>query len=506
MSSSHTPPKHISDTEATPTVDSSPQHQVGTPDNDTANIPVPKPRVLSRTQSPNGGGIPFGGSAPVKPNYLSERGPTPEPRPRSKTPSSAGGSKNQSPHSSGSDIAMLDTTGSDSLSQSSQKSPGMAKKPAPPPKPAKIALFDEKSMEAYRSSTLPYGRGVSTSRGRASPPKPTKQFSVPNGNGSQSPGTLSQSLSSRTPQEMEARRIPPKPTRNFAAKTESQPEADTTPSKGTGKPDNGGGMGETPHTSGSSAAAVAVSTTPTPPQRPPPKPARSIRRKPQRDRVNREEQTRSKEVERPENESVTPPRSYSDSSADKVAAGGVVTMSTTPTGSGPPKPIRRVKTPKVIDSSSPQLKDEKERSSKTFDGRDQSSSVGGGNEASTKPAVRTLNVSTPSPTSSSPTTTNEGGNSFAEAAAFAHTTSATTAELVAKSTSPRFENGGTPSSSSSSGVASSKPRPMPKPRGLIGAAGGQSSVTVSGSTPRKPVPPSKPSRSSVRVATPEHHS
>lgn len=484
----------------------------GMPDDTPTHIPVPKPRTLSRTQSPNSGDA-FGGSAPIKPSFLSERGPTPEPRPRSKTPSSAEGSKNQSPSTSGSDIAMVDSSRSDSLS--SQKSVGVANKPAPPPKPAKIALLNEKSTEAYKFSTLPYGRGAA--KGSRSPPKPIKQFSVPNGN--ESPTALSQSIPSRTPQENEAKKIPPKPVRNFASKADWQPEGDTTPlsSAGTRRPGNGGGdTGETPPTSGSGSGQAASSSPPTPRQRPPPKPARSIKRKPQRDKaVNRggEEQTSpSEEAERPESGSISPtPRSNSNSS-DKVVTAAV--GETTPTSSGtggPPKPIRRIKIPKVVDSSSPQIEEEKERSNKTFSDRDRPSSsgsgTGDGNETGNKHAVRTINVSTPSPTSSSPTNTNEeGGNSFAKAATFGHDTSASTAE-VTKSTNSRFEtSGGNTTPLASRSGSGSKPRPMPKPRGLqqLGSQGSETGSGSSSTTPKKPVPPSKPSQSSIRVATPEH--
>ena len=505
VSSSHTPPEHVSDAEATPTVDSSPQKRAGTPDNTRTNVPIPKPRTLSRTQSPNSGEA-FGGSAPIKPSYLSERGgPTPEPRPRSKTPTSAEGSKSQSPNTSGSDIATLDSARSDSLS--SQKSVGVAKKPAPPPKPAKIALLNDKMTEAYKSSTLPFNRGVTAAKGSSSPPKPIKQFSVPNGDSS-SPAELSQSVPNRTLQESEAKKMPPKPVRNFAIKADLQPSETDTTSAGTRRPPGstggsggGGDVGETPPTSGSSTT-TASSSPPTPRQRPPPKPARSIKRKPQRDRVVNRDEEQSKE---PASGSATPPRSNSDSLTDKVADGG------------PPKPIRRVRSPKVVDSSSPQMEEEKERSNRTFGDHDQSSGVVGngtrnGNETITKHAVRTINVSTPSPTSSSPTTTSDG-SSFAEAASFPHNTSATTTE-VTKSTNSRFEAGGsntpTPSSRSGSATSAGKPQPKPKPRSLQ-QLGSQGSVTSHGnsgngvsSTPRRPVPPAKPSRSSVRVATPEH--
>ena len=150
----------------------------------------------------------FGGSAPIKPSYLSsENRPIPEPRPRSKTPTSAEGSKNQSPKTSGSDIAMLDSSRSDSLS--SQKSLGVPKKPAPPPKPAKIAVLDDKSIEAsYKFSTLPYIRGVGATAVKegGSSPRPIKQFSVPNGDSGQA--ALSQSVPSRILRESEPKRCP----------------------------------------------------------------------------------------------------------------------------------------------------------------------------------------------------------------------------------------------------------------------------------------------------------
>ena len=523
VSSSETPPEHMSDTEATLTVvDSSHENLRGTPDH-TTDIPIPKPRTLSRTQSPYGseaigGVLPFEGSAPVKPSYINERGPTPEPRPRSKTPSSAGGSKNQSPTTSGSDIAMLDSARSDSTS--SQKSVGVSKKPTPPPKPPKIASLDDKSMEAYKFCTLPHGRAL---KGGASPPKPAKQLSIPISNSSHSPSMPSLGVSSGTPPENRAKKVaPPKPVRNFACKADLPSETDATPTTtlplvGTKRPGSGGDTGETSPTLGSAATATAMnvssqpgsSTPPTPRQRPPPKPARSVRRKPQRERANLlnlgEEETPSNEVELPEIGTVTPPRSNSDSSDKGTVVTEKVTATLSSGGAGrPPKPIRRIKSPKIVDSLSPQMEEEKERtSSETFGDRDKSSrgSTGDGNETGTKPAVRTLNVSTPSPTSSSPTNTNEGGNSFAEAAEYPHSTSVTTAEL-AKSVTSRFEADATPSSSTTvHATSSSKPRLMPKPRGLQfqGVTG-----SANPGTPRRPTPPSKPSRSSVKVAASEH--
>ena len=484
----------------------------------------------------------FGGSAPIKPSYLSnESRPIPEPRPRSKTPTSAEGSKSQSPNTSGSDIAMLDSSRSNSTS--SQKSLGVPKKPPPPPKPAKITVLDKSTEPSYKFSTLPHGRGVGAIAVKegGSPPRPIKQFSVPNGNNDQA--VLSQSVPSRILREREAKKVPPtKPVRNFPIKADLQQEAadTTTPlssSAVTRRPGGGDGdRGDAGETSlpgsGSSVrvgqTAASSSSPPTPRQRPPPKPARSIKRKPQRDRanavVNRDEEQTStpKEVERPVSGGATPPRSYSDSSSDKIVVGGGRGGETAPTSSGPPKPIRRIKSPKVVDSSSPKIEEEKERNSGTFGDRDQSSSSGCGtrnrNETNTKPAMRTINVSTPSPTSSSPTTPNDS-SSFTEAAEFPHNTSATTAE-VTKSTHSRFEAGGgsstsTPLSStvpsrSGSAGAGSKPPPKPKPRSLqhLGSQGsfsGGSGLGNGGSgTPRRPVPPNKPSRSSVKVATPEH--
>ena len=493
ISSSHTPPEHTSDSETKSTKSDSSHPQQDTPD--TTVIPVPKPRTPSRTESPSdepkSGHPVLSGSAPVKSGFMNERGPTPEPRVRSRTPSSQG-SKNQSPISSGSDIAVCDTGSSGGPSP--QKLPGVVKKPAPPPKPRpkppKSMLVGESSVESYKSATLPLKETTTA----GAPSKPAKQSNVFTDSESQRPSTLPRGVAN-TSVDGEPKVTPPKPMRRSFTGTNrvgspptsqeaTVPESSTTPSK------LDGGTGGTPPTSADSTTPVggssqeASSTTTTPSERPPPKPARSIRRKPVRDRVNHEEQTPSKVGAADSENSTSPKRESAEKAADEAT-----TPQSDNVASGPPKPVKRVKSPQVMDSSSShqlnQSRTERGTKLKTFD--DGQSSIG---TETAKPAVRTLNVSTPSPTSSSPTTASGGGGSFAEAAVMSHNVVSTTTAELSKTSSGRFESG-----SSSRAV---KPAPMPKPRALQGAK-------ANGNAPSKPVPPSKPSRSSVRSAVPDHN-
>lgn len=485
VSSSHTPPEQLSDIEDKSLNKSSPQH-LGVSETTTV-IPVPKPRSLARAQSPNSdvlGQSLVGGSAPVKPSYLNKRGPSPEP---SKTPSS-GGSKNQSPLSSASDIS------------SSPKLGG--RKPIPPPKPRiippKLSSLDDSLFESQKSLTLPLNKiGRTSSAGSNSPPKPMKQVSVPHDGGRASRGVVAAG---------DIQRSPPKPRRNFTPRANSESTSDrATLSK---KTNGGGSVGETPPSSGPSHEAEPTSkmTPPSARQRPPPKPARSIKRKPVRERVNHddESQTPSK-VEQAEADASA--NRVEDESSKKVAneerhtpsheRGGVDSG----VSSNPPKPIRRIKSPKVIDSSSPgDDEKEKKKKSRTFDGEHSRSSS---NEVTTKPTPisRTLNVSTPSPTSSSPTT-NEGINvSLAEAAAIMHDVSATTAELSKSAIlRERFDSG-------SGSPKAGKPKLMPKPRVLqvsTKTIGGSGSTAAGNGTPNKPIPPTKPARHSIRMPSPDH--
>ena len=481
-SSSHTPPEQLSDVEAKPSTESSPQH-LSVPS--TTMISIPKPKPLARTPTPNNdiiGQSLMGGSCPIQPTFLNRRECPLDPP---KTPSS-GGSKNQSPRSSGSDIATNES--------SSPKSCG--RKPIPPPKPLlkpyKSSSLDDGSVESQKSFTLPLNKtGRVSSTGSRSPPKPMKQVSVPND--AHTPSSNPQAaLSSGKTMEGDVRKSPPKPRRNFVTKTDSLRES-TTPHSGTT---------ETPPTSDSKPAGVSDtgkgassrSTPPTARQRPPPKPARSIKRKPVRDRVTCEgqgsaEQAKSRDEQ---GQSATPVSDSGRKMASKELTPPPSKDGISGEGEGPPKPIRRIKTPKVVDSSSPQG-DEREKKNTSFN----SEQFRSGSNEMIKPAVsRTLNVSTPSPTSTSPTT-NEGANSFAEAAAMMHNVTPTTAELSRSiiDSRDRFESSG-----STGSRPGTKPKPMPKPRGLQASARTMSG----GSTPARPVRPAKPARTSVRIPSPEH--
>ena len=496
-SSSQTPPEQFSDNESSKlSTGSSPRH-LGVP---SAMIPVPTPpHVLPRTRSPSGdviGQSPVGGSAPVKSTFVGGRAPTPD---RAMTPSSAE-SKSQSPHSSGSDLAIHDRSGS-----SSPKSTGSGggRKPPPPPKPRLLpSKFDERSLEIQRSSTMPWSKATSSSpgsspkvagRGRV-PLKPTMPGSVPNVCESTSKPQQTTPDGGLNKSSEAVSRSPPKPRRNFVTRALSQPNLPESPLPGsaTSTPqttptgnDNSSAM-ETPPTSDALTAVdnshhppevLSNKTPPTPRQRPPPKPARSIKRKPVRDQVKQggEDQTPSK------GETV----STNETSLDKLPR-NVTPPPSSDVTSGPPKPSRRLKIPKVVDSSLTQESNE-ERQGKTFVG--EQSSVDG--EMTTTAVNRTIDVSTPSPTSSYPSTSNEGADSFAKAAATIDHVSATTSELM--KSIPR-EAAGSPKIG--------KPRPMPKPRALQQLASKTVPPNSSSNTPSKPVPPSKPTRAPVKVPTP----
>ena len=507
VSTSHTPPERLSDDETSKaSAGSSPKHlHVPTA---TSVIPVPSPpHVIPRSRSPNGSDViglsPVGGSAPVRSSAFEGgcRSVTPD---QAMTPTSAG-SKSQSPHSSGSDLAIHDWSGS-----SSPKSTGSGggRKPPPPPKPRLLpSKFDDRSLEIQRSSTLPWNKAGSASPRVAGKPrvplKPTMPGSVPDISNSGSHGVVTPvqqvGEAAGSSERSGGKKSPPKPRRNFVTRALSQPNLPDSPlpaSAGTSvaTPTGSGNSDaiETPPTLDSSTVASSSQsevppnkTPPTPRQRPPPKPARSIKRKPQRDRV------------KPEGEDLTPTKVETENvvpSTDKNLPENSPRNLTPPPSNDvaarPPKPFRRLRSPKVIDSLTNQ---EKEKRDESFDG--EQSSVD--RESSSTAVNRTINVSTPSPTSSCPTTiTNEGAGSFAsEAAVPIHDVTTTTEH--SKSPVPRSGSAG--SSSGGGSPKTGKPRPLPKPRAL------QASKTSSSTsrTPGKPAPPSKPARASIRVATPD---